>query len=58
MEFMIGDRIKWTIGRSSCRGIFREDFGEESEIVCYEINNQPTRKKIIVKTILLVKDED
>lgn len=60
MELFIGDKIKWTIGRSLCRGIVRDTNEDFIEVVCYEINNQPTKKKIQLdlNNIKIELDED
>jgi hypothetical protein len=58
-EYLIGDRIKWITGNNILsRGIVREDLRDEVEVVCYEISNQPTRKKLIINKSLIDEDRE
>jgi hypothetical protein len=52
--FEIGELVEWITGNNVVsKGIVRDDFGEEVEVVVYEINNQPTRKKFNVQKSVL-----
>lgn len=57
--FEIGDNVSWLTGQSNIvsKGLVREDFGETVEVVCYEINYFPTRRKIKVLKSKLKKCE-
>lgn len=58
MEYLIGDKVKWATGQSQIlsRGLVREDLGDVVNVVCYEINYMPTRRKIQVLKEKLIFD--
>ena len=55
--FETGDLVKWKIKDIVCRGIFRKELENEYEVICYEINNVSTKKKLNVVKELVEKDE-
>jgi hypothetical protein len=55
--FEIGQNVSWSTGQSNIisKGLVREDLGEFVEVICYEINSMPTRRKIqILKSKLKI----
>jgi len=46
--FEIGDVIKWKAGNVLCKGIFKREDKNTYEVICFEINNLPTKKKLNV----------
>lgn len=55
--FSTGDLVKWQIRDIVCRGIVRRELENEYEIICYEINNMYTKKKLNVIKEIVEKDE-
>ena len=52
-----GDVVKWYAGNILCRGIVRQEFEENVDVVCFEVNNMATKRLINVKKDLIIKDE-
>jgi hypothetical protein len=59
MSFEIGEKITWSVGNTTCRGLVREIFDDTLDVICYEINNKPTRSKITLhlENLTIYKDE-
>ena len=48
--FEIGQNVSWATGQSNIisKGLVRKELDNEVELVCYEINGMPTRRKLKV----------
>jgi hypothetical protein len=62
LDFLIGEKVKWSIGGSGkdliSKGLFIEFVDQDYSLVnVYEIHNQPTRRQIKVLTNLLQRDD-
>lgn len=62
LDFLIGEKVKWSIGDSDkdliSKGLFLETVDQDYSLVnVYEIHNQPTRRQIRVLTNLLQRDD-
>lgn len=47
-QFQIGEVIEWEIGRTSAKGIVRNDCFQEVEVLCLEINGKKASHKLNV----------
>jgi hypothetical protein len=58
-KFEIGQEVYWLTGQSNIlsRGLVREEFENEVEVVCFEINGSPTKRKIKIKKQLLICEQ-
>lgn len=54
--FEIGQVIEWKIGNVLSKGIIRDDDGSDMvEVVCFEINGNPTKKKLkVIRDLLCI----
>lgn len=56
-NFEIGNVVSWKVGNIISKGLIREDVSEEQlEVVCFEINGSPTRKKIIIQKSCIINE--
>lgn len=56
MEYLIGDVVDWKVGNIICKGIIREDFEKEVEVICVEVNGRPTKSKLKIQKSCIIKE--
>lgn len=58
VEFLIGEKVQWTVGNLVCRGLVFEDNLEDTVgVICFEISEKKANRKVDVMRNLLLKIE-
>lgn len=55
-EYLIGDVVSWKVGNVFAKGLVRDEFENEFEIVCFEVNGSPTRKKLKINKECIIEE--
>lgn len=55
-SYMIGDVISWKVGNILSKGIVYDDFDDRVDVVTFEINGSPTRRKISVLKECIIEE--
>lgn len=54
--YEIGDVISWKVGNVFAKGIVKEDLGTEVLVMCFEVNNRPSRTEIKVNKECIINE--